>query len=179
MGVVIALLRAVNVGGRTLTSAQLKAVAAASGYREAVTYVNSGNLVAVADSSPDDVAAELSRALSDEAGFAVRVVARSAERWARLVERLPFPDEARDDPSHLVAVCWDGPAQDGAADFVASKRGGERLVWDGDVLYAYYPDGIGRSKLTLAILEKAAGRTGTARNWNTVLALARLADERR
>jgi len=38
--------------------------------------------------------------------------------------------------------------------------------------------GIGRSKLTLPMLEKATGRSGTARNWNTVLALQRLARER-
>jgi uncharacterized protein (DUF1697 family) len=32
-----------------------------------------------------------------------------------------------------------------------------------------YPEGIGTSKLTGAVIEKSLGVRGTARNWNTVL----------
>jgi uncharacterized protein (DUF1697 family) len=38
-------------------------------------------------------------------------------------------------------------------------------------LYIVYPDGIGRSRLTGAVIEKMLGTRGTARNWNTVLKL--------
>jgi uncharacterized protein (DUF1697 family) len=37
-----------------------------------------------------------------------------------------------------------------------------------------YADGRGRSKLTLDVLERALGVTGTARNWTTVTAPARM-----
>jgi uncharacterized protein (DUF1697 family) len=37
-------------------------------------------------------------------------------------------------------------------------------------------DGIGRSRLTSALIEKKLGTRGTGRNWNTVLKLAALAD---
>jgi uncharacterized protein (DUF1697 family) len=37
-----------------------------------------------------------------------------------------------------------------------------------------YPDGIGRSNLTGALIEKKLGTRGTARNWNTVLKLRNL-----
>ena len=47
MSPVIALLRAVNVGGRTVRSAQLRAVAEGLGHTQVTTYVNSGNLVLV------------------------------------------------------------------------------------------------------------------------------------
>jgi uncharacterized protein (DUF1697 family) len=43
--------------------------------------------------------------------------------------------------------------------------------------YVVYPDGIGRSKLTSAIVEKKLGTRGTGRNWNTVLKLQALANE--
>jgi uncharacterized protein (DUF1697 family) len=177
--VVIGLLRAVNVGGRKLTSAQLRGVATGLGYREVATYVNSGNVVLVAPHGAPRVADLLSAALTAEAGFDVPVVTRTAEQWDGVVAALPFADEARDDPSHLVVVAWDGTPAAGAASIDLSRYGNERLEWRGTELYAYYPDGIGRSKLTLPVLEKAAGRVGTARNWNTVLALAKLAQERR
>lgn len=40
-----------------------------------------------------------------------------------------------------------------------------------------YPDGIGRSRLTNAVIEKTLKARGTARNWNTVLKLAAAAEE--
>jgi uncharacterized protein (DUF1697 family) len=35
-------------------------------------------------------------------------------------------------------------------------------------VYLHYPNGSGRSKLTVAYLESKLGTRGTARNWNTV-----------
>ena len=176
-GPVIALLRAVNVGGRTVTSARLKAVASQLGHTDVATYANSGNLVVVPP-GPTDVAAELSTALADEFGFEVPVVARSLEEWTAVVDGLPFTREAVEDPAHLVACFWDGPVAAGAADVDLSRYGRETVVWARRETYAYYPDGQGRSKLTIDVLSKASGRVGTARNWNTVLALQKLALER-
>ena len=43
--------------------------------------------------------------------------------------------------------------------------------------YFLYPDGIGRSRLTMTLIEKKLGTTGTARNWNTVLKLGALTEK--
>jgi uncharacterized protein (DUF1697 family) len=50
---------------------------------------------------------------------------------------------------------------------VGDRAGGKQL-------YIVYPDGIGRSRLTNAIIEKTLGTSGTGRNWNTVLKLGAL-----
>lgn len=176
MGVVIALLGAVNVGGRKMTAAGMRAVAEGLGYEQVASYVNSGNLVVVTSRSAATVERELAAALSLDVGFDVKVHARTSAQWEKVVADLPFPDEARTDPSHLVVYCWDGAV--GSTSFDPSRYGREQVVWQGHDAYAYYPDGIGRSKLTLPVLTKACGRAGTARNWNTVLALRRLARER-
>jgi uncharacterized protein (DUF1697 family) len=57
----------------------------------------------------------------------------------------------------------------------AAIRGREVVRADGTHAYAVYPDGIGRSKLTNPLIEKALGTSVTGRNWNTVLKLAALA----
>ena len=49
-----------------------------------------------------------------------------------------------------------------------------RLRAHGQQAYIVYPDGIGTSKLTNALIETHLGSAGTARNWNTVLKLAAL-----
>jgi uncharacterized protein (DUF1697 family) len=38
----------------------------------------------------------------------------------------------------------------------------------GPEVYLYYPNGVGRSKLTNAFLENKLDVAGTARNWNTL-----------
>ena len=177
MSPVIALLRAVNVGGRKVTSAQLKAVASSLGHTSVTTYVNSGNLVLV-PAGGSDVAAGLSAAFADEFGFDIPVIARTLKEWDAVVEAVPFTTEVSDDPAHVVAVFWDGPVAKTATDFDPTRYGRETVAWAARETYAYYPDGQGRSKLTIDVLSKASGRVGTARNWNTVLALHKLALDR-
>ena len=176
MSPVIALLRAANVGGRTIKAAQLRAAAEGLGHTAVTTYVNSGNIVLVPAGTVSDVGPGLSTAMTAELGFDVLVLTRTLRQWDAIVDRVPFPDEVASDPSHLVLYCWDGTPRDTSLD--PAPYGREKVAFAGDETYAYYPDGIGRSKLTLPVLEKATGRAGTARNWNTVLALQRLARER-
>ena len=53
--------------------------------------------------------------------------------------------------------------------------GREVVQAGGHHAYVVYPDGIGRSRLTSALIEKALGTRTTGRNWNTVLKLDALA----
>ncbi len=180
--VLVALLRAVNVGGRTVRSADLKAAATELGHTRVATYAASGNavLVPAPDADPATIGQRLSRALGRQAGIAVPVVTRSAGQWDRLVADVPCPEPAADDPSRLTVVVWDGtPDPDSVAGFDPERYGEEEVTWHGDETYVFYPHGIGRSRLTLDVLIRAAGLVGTARNWRTVLALQALADERR
>lgn len=180
--VVVALLRAVNVGGVAVRSADLRAAAAELGHTRVATYAASGNAVFVRapDAECATIAPRLSRALGRQAGVSVTVLHRSGEAWARLVSDLPFPEHAIDAPSRLALVCWDGtPDADAVAAFDPARYGEEEVAWRGDEAYVYYPHGIGRSRLTLDVLSRAAGRVGTARNWRTVEALGALVDERR
>jgi len=178
----VALLRAVNVGGRTVRSADLRAAAADLGHTQVATYAASGNLVLVPAPDADllTIGQRLSRALGRQVGFAVPVVTRSAAAWDRIVADVPCPEHATEDPSRLTVVVWDGtPDPEAVAGFDPGRYGEEEVVWHGDEAYVYYPHGIGRSRLTLDVLSREAGLVGTARNWRTVLALQQLAAERR
>ena len=56
-------------------------------------------------------------------------------------------------------------------------QGREVVRAKGRHAYFLYPDGIGNSKLTIKVIEKKLGTTGTARNWNTVLKLGALTEK--
>ncbi len=180
--VLVALLRAVNVGGRTVRSADLRAAATELGHERVATYAASGNAVLVPppDADPATIGPRLSRALGRRVGISVPVLTRTADEWDRLVRDVPCPEHALDDPSRLTVVVWDGPPdEESTTAFDPSRYGEEEVVWHGSETYVYYPHGIGRSRLTLDVLSREAGQVGTARNWRTVLALQALADERR
>jgi uncharacterized protein (DUF1697 family) len=175
----VALLRAVNVGGRArVPMAALRGVADSLGLLDPQTLLQSGNLVFRA---PAVKASSLERTLeagvSGRLGLAVDIIVRTSGEWRRVIERNPFPDEARADPAHLLVMALKrAPKASEVEALQASTTGRELARPEGAHLYLVYPDGIGRSRLTAAVIEKAIGTRGTARNWNTVVKLANLCD---
>jgi uncharacterized protein (DUF1697 family) len=177
MAVHIALLRAVNVGGRSLKMASLIALANDLGFENPRTLLQSGNLVFESRERGD---AKLEQRLEAEAekrfGFPVDFMLRTATEWRGLVAANPYPEAARDDPAHLLAMPLKTAPAAGALDALrAAIKGPEQVEIDGRDAYLVYPAGIGRSKLTITVIERHLGVRGTARNWNTVLKLAEMA----
>jgi uncharacterized protein (DUF1697 family) len=169
----VALLRAVNVGKTPLPMADLKRVATALGLREPRTLLQTGNLVFGDDGRADtETEALIERALSDRLGLATDVFVRSGAEWRGIVEANPFPREAADDPAHLVLMPLKAAVDEARMAALRSAiKGAEYGELRGRDLYLVYPDGIGRSKLTIGLIEKTLGTRGTGRNWNTVLKL--------
>ena len=171
------LLRAVNVGpSLRVTSADLLGAADAAGLGAARTLLNSGNLVATPGTSgatgPADVAHLVQDCLSDRIGQDVPAVGLSAAQLDAIVLANPFPAAARDRPSHLqVHVPFGELDEAGVARLDLGHPGREMLATGSGVLYVHYVDGIGRSKLTAKVVDKAVGAPTTARNWNTVTKL--------
>jgi uncharacterized protein (DUF1697 family) len=172
----IALLRAVNVGGRSLKMGDLVACARDLGLGEPRTLLQSGNLVFESPARGD---AALEKRLETGAekrfGFAVDVMVRSAAEWQALMTANPFADAARDDPAHLLVMpLKTAPAKGALERLRAATKGRELAELAGRDAFLVYPDGIGRSKLTIAVIEKALGVRGTARNWSTVVKIAEM-----
>jgi uncharacterized protein (DUF1697 family) len=173
----IALLRAVNVGGTAkVPMAELRALAEGLGFTGVQTLLQSGNLVF---RSPADNAADLENqleaALETQLKVKTTVIVRSAKAWTGLIADNPFAAVAKADPGHLLVMpLKTRPAAHREAALQAAIKGRETARVIGEAAYIVYPDGIGRSKLTIAVIEAKLGVKGTARNWNTVGKLAAL-----
>ena len=169
MPVFIALLRAVNVGGTgKLKMGDLKRLCEKAGFRKVRTYIASGNVVAERDGSEPEAKAALEAELRAYAGKPLGVIVRTAAEMAEIVAANPFPDRAA---NRTVAIFLDrAPALDALS--AAKGQADEELRLGAREIYVHYPDGIGRSKLTIP-----AARDGTARNMNTVASLAAMAAE--
>ncbi len=171
----VALFRAVNVGGRGIVPMRdLVAMATRLGFEAPRTLLQSGNLVfSTSTSDPDVLERRLETAAKAELDLDTRVLVRSAAAWADLVVSNPYSDFARSDPSHLVVMPLRAiPTAKATVALRAAILGRETVATNGTTLYLTYPEGIGRSKLTSAVIERCLGTVGTARNWNTVLRIA-------
>ncbi len=175
MGKVAVFLRAVNLAGRRLLMADFKRALEACGHPDAQTVVATGNAVILARAADPALEARIAAALETTLGQPTEVFARDGAQMAAIVAANPFPAMARDNPGHLVVVVLSGePLDADVAALQARIKGTERVALGPEALYACYPDGIGASKLTAAVIERALKLRGTARNWNTVAKMAEL-----
>jgi uncharacterized protein (DUF1697 family) len=173
----VALLRAVNVGGRNpVAMSDLRGFATQLGLDAPRTLLQSGNLVFKSAARPT---ADLERLLESEAaarlGLETAFMVRSAADWQAIIARNPFPREAMNDPGHLLVMAFKQAPRPADVKALRATIAGRELVEAVDAqAYLVYPDGIGRSRLTTALVERTLGARGTGRNWNTVVKLAEL-----
>jgi len=181
MAVQIALLRAVNVGGRSLAMAGLKAMFDELGFPGARTLLQTGNVVFESGKRSGAalesfLEARTAQRFDLKAGYVVR----SAVEWVRIVADNPFPREAERDPARLVVMPLKAaPAKPDLAALQAAIVGREIVHSKGQTLYIVYPDGIGQSKLTVSLIERKLATRGTCRNWNTTLKLLAMVEGKR
>jgi uncharacterized protein (DUF1697 family) len=174
----VGLLRAVNLSSHNqVAMSDLRDFLTQLGFGNPRSLLQSGNVVF---QSTGRRSANLEGLLKAEAekrlDLRTDFFVRTAEEWRAVVAANPFPEAAERDPSHLVVLfCKEAPSANDVKALQAVIKGPEVVRAEGKQAYIVYPNGIGRSRLTVALIEKKLGTRGTGRNWNTVLKLEALA----
>ena len=177
MATYVGVLRAINLGAHNrIAMGDLRAMLEKLGFDDPKTLLLSGNVVFKCDSgSCAKIETQLEAASTRHLKVTTDYFVRTAKEWQSIVDGNPFPKEAKNDPGHLLMMCLrDAPTAAQVKTLQESIAGREVVKANGKHAYFVYPDGVGRSKLTIQKIEKALGTRGTARNWNTVLKLAEL-----
>jgi uncharacterized protein (DUF1697 family) len=177
--VYVSMLRGVNVGGHGVIKMDaLRDAYLAVGLGDVRTLLQSGNVL-------------FSSRLRDRAGLAKRimqelerrfelqieVVIRTLDEVRTIVERGPMLSPRADMSKLLVMFLSGVPDAQGQAALVKQHKGPEMMEVRGPEIYLYYPDGVGRSKLSTAFIENKLKSAGTARNWNTLRKLVEAGTE--
>jgi uncharacterized protein (DUF1697 family) len=170
------LLRAINVGkGRSVPMDVLRLVAESVGLADIQTYLQSGNLVATCEGDVDQLASALHASASRRFGFEIPVVARSAQAFARILAQCPFPDARDQRPERLLLGLAASPLSASAQETLSGRAAaGERVAVVDDCLWLDLPHGVGTSKLTPALIDRACGAKVTCRNYRTASAITEL-----
>lgn len=168
MTVYVALLRAVNVGGRgILPMNTLQDLCVARGLTNVRTYLNSGNVVFGSPLPEQTLRRELERAITDRMGRPIGVLLRTPVELRAVLDANPFPDA---DPSLVGIFFLPKPVPDRI--LVALALGGpEDVRMIGREIFVHYPNGIGRSKMKLPF-----AADGTSRDLETVTMLFDMAE---
>ncbi len=174
------MLRGVNVGPHNrIKMDALRALYECLNLEDPRTHVQSGNVVfRTKEKNSAKLATKIQGAIQKKLGCCPDVVLRTPDEMRKAVAANPFPEKVTTEPGKvLVTFLSAEPSRDAAADVANLKGFPEELRLSGRELYIYFPNGAGKSKLPWSKVDKLLNVTGTARNWNSVLAILEIAEE--
>ncbi len=167
------LLRAVNVGGRKLPMADLRALLTELGHTGVQTILASGQAIVISDRKPADIAGELEKRLDSELGLRSEVMIRSGRQLASIVEHNPYPGAGQAGNKYGVVFFQSAVTAAQLEPLTGKDWAPDGFEARDSEIYLSLPNGFGVSKLAMSA-GKLKGNAGTTRNWNTVLKLAGL-----
>lgn len=175
----VALLRGINVSGRNMIPmAELRAVCAELGWRGTRSYIQSGNLLFVAEGETAVLEHTLEQAIQHRFNLQVPVIVRATAVWPDYISGNPFPQASQAEANRvMLALAKSLPLPDAVERLQERAATQERIKQSGDALWIHFGDGIHSSKLTTALLDRLVGSPVTMRNWRTVLKIGEMARE--
>ena len=171
----IAFLRAINVGGHTVTMSHLRRLFDALGFARVETFIASGNVI-FETVAPDATALErqIEAHLRASLGYAVATFIRSTPELAAVAAYEPFPgtELATAGPALHIAFLAAPPPDEAQRRLLAFQTPTDRFHVHGREVYWLRQGRLSDSTFSGAILEKALGMPATMRNATTVRKLA-------
>ena len=178
----LALLRGINVGtsGR-IRMDMLKRLLEDAGFREVVTYIQSGNVLFQSDLAEDSARATIERALQEGASITTTAIVRTAEELSQIIRDCPFSAQ---EIAHAQAINTEGeslyvcllpkiPDERAFGSLSSVELGSDAHVICGREIYLLLSQSIRNSKLAIRLQKLVPGMT--VRNWNTMAQLCALA----
>jgi len=170
----LALLRGVNVGGsHRLPMRELESAFISAGASAVATYIQSGNVI-FDSNRPADTCVDAAKEIEARFGFRPAIIWRTAHAWRAMVEANSFLAAGAAVESLHVA-CLESAAPAAATELLDPRAflPDELIVADAHA-YLRLPNGVARSALTNARLDKALGTVSTIRSWRTAIRLLEL-----
>ena len=173
----IALLRGINIGPRQrVKMPELRELLEGLGHANVETLVQSGNIVFTSRAAPKTLEQQLEEEIEKGLGVDPKVVVRTRDELAAVIEANPFPDTPNAKKNLHVTFLSGKPDAEAVKALEATDFGDDRLSVRGREIYIAYKDGMGRSELAKQLAKAKLGVAATDRNWNTVTTLLEMAD---
>ncbi len=174
----IAILRGINVGGKTLKMDQLRKSLEQKDFKNVSTYIQSGNVFFQHQPEKPAVLEQRIRdRIKTDFGLDVSVIVLTPGKLKMIIAANPFQDDPAKDTSFMhVTFLQSTPVNGNTESVLDKKSGGEEVVFTDEAVYLYCPDGYGNSKLSNNLFENKLKVVATTRNWKTTLKLLQIAE---
>jgi uncharacterized protein (DUF1697 family) len=179
MTVAISMLRGVNLGPhKRVKMDALRTLYESLGLEEPQSYVQSGNvLFKTREKNLDRLTKKIENAIEQTFGFHADVIVRTAAELREAIAKNPFAGRKEIEPNKLlVTFLVRDPGEEARAKIRRIDAKPEEMWIEGRELYIYFPNGMARPKLSIPLIEKTLGTSGTGRNWNSVTKMLEMAD---
>lgn len=176
----VALLRGVNVGGKTVKMDRLRAAFEGMGFGNVRTFIQSGNVLFEA---PEDRTAPVLNALIENSlpqalGFEVSVVLLSAEQLEAILAANPFAGRALAEGQRVyITVYKEEPSSQAAGMLLPDTRSADEFVILGRAAYVLCRGGYHETVYSNNFFEKKLKVTATTRNLETMGKLMEMAKD--
>ncbi|HZK78142.1 MAG TPA: DUF1697 domain-containing protein [Gemmatimonadaceae bacterium] len=162
-------LRAINVGGHTVTMQKLKQLFESMGFANVETFIASGNVIFESKLSPGAAEKLIFSSLNNALGYDVHAFLRTREELVAIDAFKPAPSEKLDSALayHIgfAAELFDEESRKRIASLCSEL---DHLRGEGREIFWVIQTRMSDSKVTGAAIEKSAGGRATFRNINTV-----------
>ncbi len=176
----ISLLQGINVGGqKKIAMEALREHYRSVGAVNVQTYVQSGNVMFTTDEeNPAKLTKKIEARILEACGFSVKVFLRTSADFRRILADNPFLKDRKENPGKLHVTFLYQPVDQATWSKVTAPPGiVDELIPSETEVYLFCPDGYGKTKLSNSFFERKIKVPVTTRNWNTVEALYRMAQD--
>jgi uncharacterized protein (DUF1697 family) len=182
MVIMIALLRGVNmVGHNTIKMTDLAAMFRKLGYKDAETYIQSGNVIFTNSGNQKGPEIELliEKAIKKQFGHNISVMIRSASELKKVLQVNPFMQSGDfDHTKHAALFLKEAPSRSQTDKVEGIDYPPDKFAISDREIFIWCPNGFGKTKLYTNFFENKMKVTGTARNWKTIKTLLEIAEKR-
>jgi uncharacterized protein (DUF1697 family) len=167
-------LRAINVGGHTVTMDQLRQIFQAAGLKDAETFIASGNVVFSSKViETGKLEQKIEKALEKALGYEVRTFLRTEGELAAISRYRPFTESARRAAKTLSVGFLNEPLSAANRKALAALRTPkDDFHTQGREIYWLCPDGVGGSLIPNGGMERTLKLRTTFRSMTTVVRLS-------
>ena len=167
----ISILRGINVSGqKQIKMADLKLLYEELGFRNVVTYIQSGNVIfSYNGDAAVDLKFQIEKAIEAKYKFFVPVIIRTKFEILDVINNCPFDtiDLEQNGTKILVTFLSESPPESTIDALMGHVNSPEEMVLRNREVYLYCPNGYGKTKLSNSFIERKLGVVATTRNWKS------------
>lgn len=178
----ISFLRGINMTGHnSLKMTDLADLYRKLGFKNAETYIQSGNVIFSSDdgSNESELGLKIEKGILEKFNYIVPVMIRTNKELSVLFSSNPFLNEPGFDPSKMAVIfLHEEPSENQLQKVVNIEYPPDKFKIIGREIFIYCPNGFGKTKIYTNFFEKKIGVSGTGRNWKTITTLLGIAEKK-